>query len=277
MSMKYLGPTLDIHGGGLDLIFPHHENERAQSEAATGREFVRYWVHNGFVTIRSEKMSKSLGNFVTIKEILDHHHPEALRLFLLSKHYRSPLDYSEELLSESETALERIYWALLQGHGTASSTVKKKRPLPAEAEEAVTLLRQLPGSFREAMEEDLNTAMALGRLFEGVKALNRLCDLARQRPSALYREPIHQGVHAITEACGVLGIAREEPEAFEVRRREKALSRLGIDPGEIERAIEARNQARSRRDFHEADRIRDDLQQKGITLQDSPKGTTWTI
>ena len=178
MSMKFLGETFDIHGGGRDLIFPHHENEIAQSEAATGRPFVRYWLHNGFVNINAEKMSKSLGNFFTIKEVLEKYDSELLRFFLLSAHYRSPLDFSDQNLTEAEAGMERIYKALAgidaylaEGGGALATAAASLGGAELELrEKAGTFL----GRFREALDDDFNTALAIGNLFDLVRSVNRV-------------------------------------------------------------------------------------------------------
>ncbi len=277
MSMKYLGETLDIHGGGLDLIFPHHENERAQSEAATGKTFVRYWVHNGFVTIDNEKMSKSLGNFITISHLLQRHHPEALRLFLLSKHYRSPLDYSEGALEEQQAALDRIYHAIHGAMEAAERPVKKRRPLDQEAEGLLAEIEGLEERFHQAMDDDLNTAKALGQLFEGVRALNSLAALQQRRPSLLLKEPLRRSAGEVRRLFQVLGLAREEPADYLARRRREVLELRGITEEEVEAAIQRRAQARKAKEWAEADRIRDELAAKGIALMDGPDGTTWGI
>jgi cysteinyl-tRNA synthetase len=277
MSMKYLGPTLDIHGGGLDLIFPHHENERAQSEAATGKTFVRFWMHNGFVTIRSEKMSKSLGNFVTIQEILGKYHPEVLRLFLLSKHYRSPLDYSPEALTETTSALDRCYMALSEARHLSEKPIKKQRPITDEAGKTIDTLNHLKDRFDQAMDDDFNTAQALGYLFDGVRALNRLGQEAEKRPSALYIEPLKFGAEAIQDAARVLGLLNQDPDAYLRKRNLEALGLLGMTEADVLKVVEERTRAREEKDWATADRIRDELGAKGITLQDGPEGTTWTM
>ena len=277
MSMKYLGPTLDIHGGGLDLIFPHHENERAQSEAATGKTFARFWMHNGFVTIRGEKMSKSLGNFVTIRDILEKYHPEALRLFLLSKHYRSPLDYGPEALNETTSALDRCYTALSEARHLSERPVKKQRPFTDEARESVDTLDHLGDRFDQAMDDDFNTAQALGHLFDGVRALNRLGREAEKRPSALYIEPLKSGADAIQGAARVIGLLNQDPDVYIRKRNLEALGLLGMTESDVLKVIEERARAREKKDWTDADRIRDELAARGITLQDGPDGTTWTI
>ena len=277
MSMKYLGPTLDIHGGGLDLIFPHHENERAQSEAATGKTFARFWMHNGFVTIRGEKMSKSLGNFVTIRDILEKYHPEALRLFLLSKHYRSPLDYGPEALNETTSALDRCYTALSEARHLSERPVKKQRPFTDEARESADTLDHLRDRFDQSMDDDFNTAQALGHLFDGVRALNRLGREAEKRPSALYIEPLKSGADAIQGAARVIGLLNQDPDAYIRKRNLEALGLLGMTESDVLKVIEERARAREKKDWTDADRIRGELAARGITLQDGPDGTTWTI
>ena len=277
MSMKYLGPTLDIHGGGLDLIFPHHENERAQSEAATGKTFARFWMHNGFVTIRGEKMSKSLGNFVTIWDILEKYHPEALRLFLLSKHYRSPLDYGPEALNETTSALDRCYTALSEARHLSERPVKKQRPFTDEARESADTLDHLRDRFDQSMDDDFNTAQALGHLFDGVRALNRLGREAEKRPSALYIEPLKSGADAIQGAARVIGLLNQDPDVYIRKRNLEALGLLGMTESDVLKVIEERARAREKKDWTDADRIRDRLAARGITLRDGPDGTTWTI
>ncbi len=277
MSMKYLGETLDIHGGGLDLIFPHHENERAQSEAATGRTYVKYWVHNGFVTINGEKMSKSLGNFITIDEILQDHHPETLRVFLLSKHYRSPLDYSSQAMAEAETALVRTYSALAQAKELVQGRTRKKRPVSDPAIEAAGMLEGLQVEFDRAMDDDFNTARAMGHLFEGVRALNRLGQEARQRPSALYAPMLERGIGAVLSCGKVLGICNEDPGTFLRQRDLRAIGEMGLREEDILRAIEQRARARREKDWTTADSIRDRLERSGIVLMDGPDGTRWSV
>jgi len=276
MSMKYLGPTVDIHGGGLDLAFPHHENERAQSEAATGKTFVRYWMHNGFVTIKGEKMSKSLGNFITIRDILSTFHPEALRLFLLSKHYRSPLDYSPEILKESSAALDRCYNAIFQAEQASAIQVKKKRPIPQEIEEDFQMIFNLQDRVNEAMDDDFNTALALGHIFESVRALNRILTQASKKPSALYREGLKKSGNIISKAAEVLGILGEEPSKYIYRRNIKALAEADLNEKELQKLIEDRNRARKEKNWETADNIRDMLAKKGIILKDTPAGTVWS-
>ena len=192
MSMKLLGETFDIHGGGKDLVFPHHENEIAQSEAANGRQFVRYWLHNGFVNINSEKMSKSLGNFFTIKEVLEQYDAEVLRFFLLSAHYRSPIDFCDQNLTEAESGLERIYKGLAEIDRALAATGGGDSELTGsgrELEEKVTGLRE---RFREAMDDDFNTALAIAGVFDLTRVVNRVV-VEHPTPGGRLRELLAQG------------------------------------------------------------------------------------
>ncbi len=277
MSMKYLGETIDIHGGGLDLIFPHHENEKAQSEACTHKPFVKYWVHNGFVTINGEKMSKSLGNFYTIKDILKDFEPEALRLFLLSKHYRSPLDFSFDFLKENDMALNRGYQALYDSQNIVSKPVSKDRPMPDDLKDAVIALTGLPERFFAAMDDDFNTALGIGYIFEAIRALNRLIQAAEKKPSKSLTANLEAGIKNIMDTASVLGIFVQNPGDFIRKRNLKVIEKIGITEDEILKFIERRNLARTEKNWAEADNIREELFKKGIKLMDGLSGTTWTV
>jgi cysteinyl-tRNA synthetase len=268
MSGHFLGSSFDIHGGGEDLLFPHHENERAQSIAANGGGFARYWVHNGFVTVESEKMSKSLGNFLTIRDALQLYHPEVLRLFLLSKHYRTPLDFSKSAVLGLQAGLVRIY-----------RTLQRLAPLvgPDKAKGAglIPSCLSVPdkGSFLdqfvEAMDDDLNTANAIALLFEKVKEMNKIMhapldESAKTRLSLDRRD--------LLVASSVLGFLQKEPETF---FEALAASAETADSGEIEKLIEERMAARKNKDWARADALRRQLKDMGIVLEDGPKGTTW--
>ncbi len=278
MAIHYLGETLDLHGGGLDLIFPHHENEIAQSEAATGKPFVRYWVHNGLVTVEKEKMSKSLGNFVTVKHMLSGHHPEALRLFLLSMHYRSPLDYSEKVVSDHERALEGLYETLyLLGR---LEPVSEEAPAgqTKELDRLAQIIAGFPEAFLQGLLDDLNTARAIAEIFTLEKALNQLLKLCGRRPAARHLSLAQKAREDLRRlAGGLLGIVEEDPEVFVEKAREKALKARGLKREEIEALIAKREEARKRKDFAVADAIRDELNQKGILLRDTPWGTFWKV
>ncbi len=277
MSRKYLGDTFDIHGGGLDLIFPHHENEIAQSEAATGKPFARYWLHNGFVTLNNEKMSKSLGNFITIQEILTRHHPETLRLFLLSKHYRHPLDYSENAVSYARAALWRIYAAITEAKRFENALLKKEKSVSEAAKTDITLLNELEGRFNQHMADDFNTAGALGAIFEGVKALNRLMQEAAKTPSKALFSAITEGARTIQRTAQVLGLLQQEPLFFIRNYNLEYLTRHGLTETNVLKLIEKRTEARKQKDWSTADAIRNELEAQGIALQDTLEGTTWTI
>jgi cysteinyl-tRNA synthetase len=276
MSQKYLGDTLDIHGGGKDLIFPHHENEIAQAEGATGKPFVRFWLHNGFVNIAKEKMSKSLGNFLTIKEILKTYHPEVVRLFLLSRHYRSPLDYSSQGMEESRQNLVRFYQTLagidevLTKGGEKVAGKKRSSPEETAAYQKTEAFAQ---RFEEAMDDDFNTAAALAPLFELSRDLNRIL----QSPSARRTEILRQGKEAFALAGKVLGIFQQDPSVFLEQEQQRKAQKLTINQEEIEKSIIERNEARNKKNWARADEIRDNLAAQGILLEDTPQGTVWRI
>jgi cysteinyl-tRNA synthetase len=268
MSGHFLGSSFDIHGGGEDLLFPHHENERAQSIAANGGRFARYWIHNGFVTVESEKMSKSLGNFLTIRDALQMYHPEVLRLFLLSKHYRSPLDFSKSAVLGLQAGLVRIYRTLQrldQLVGPDKDKGAVRLPSSLSAPDKDSFLDQ----FAQIMDDDLNTANAIALLFEKVKEMNKAMDspLDDSSKARLSLDRRHLYVTA-----SVLGFLHEKPEAF---FEALAASTQTADSGEIEKLIEERRLARKNKDWARADAIRQRLKDLGIVLEDGPKGTTW--
>lgn len=280
MSQKYLGPTFDIHGGGGDLVFPHHENEIAQAEAATGKPFARYWLHNGFVNINQEKMSKSLGNIYPIKKILEEYHHEVVRLFLLSHHYRSPVDFSPETMKEAEAGIERIY-----GTVAAIEALAAGREFPAIDEgrlnetekELYEEVKALSRKFEEAMNEDFNTALALGHVFHVVRTLNRYV----ADPEVCVTEPFGAVLAEARKSLGmigkVLGLWEEPAGEYLARARQKGAGGLEIGAEEIERLIEERAQARKEKNWKRADEIRDFLLSKSILLEDARGKTTWKV
>jgi len=288
MAMKHLGETFDIHGGGKDLVFPHHENEIAQSEGATGKPFARYWIHNGFVNVDSEKMSKSLGNFFTLRDVLEKVKPDVLRFFLVSSHYRSPIDYTERSLAEAKAGLDRLYRVKEKAEACSAAGISA---LSLPEGDDFAALRDVENRFTEAMDDDFNTAAALGHLFDAVRVLNRLApaDIARETERA---GRFLAGYAVIEPLFGVLGLLTSSAEeyfrgepAHHIRETEEGSSKIssgsetkftpGLSNEEIERRIEARKAARARKDFAEADRIRKELDALGIVLEDSKAGTTW--
>ena len=253
MSKKYLGDQIDIHAGGEDLIFPHHENEIAQSEACNGKEFSRYWMHNAFLNIDNKKMSKSLGNFFTVREISEKYDLQVLRFFMLSAHYRSPLNFSAELMEASKNGLDRIITAAdllkrLAGNGEGELT-EAEQALLAEAKSYVQ-------KFEEAMDDDFNTADAISAIFELVKFSNiHAADAHSQRFFAALREEL-------VILCDILGIIVEKKEEI-------------LDE-DIEKLIAERQAARKEKNFARADEIRDELLARGIVLKDTREGVVWT-
>lgn len=253
MAKHYLGDAIDIHAGGEDLIFPHHENEIAQSEAANGVEFSHYWMHNGFLNIDNKKMSKSLGNFFTVREIGEKYDLQVLRFFMLQAHYRSPLNFSAELMEAAKNSLERIRTAaknlqFLADHAETEEIREAEEKLLTDAKEYVT-------KFKAAMEDDFNTADAIAAIFELVKYANQNTDSSS---SKAYSQAL---LDELTTLCDVLGILVETKEEM-------------LD-SDIEALIEERQQARKNRDFARADEIRDELLEKGIVLEDTREGVKW--
>ena len=264
MSQKFLGETIDIHGGGKDLIFPHHENEIAQSEGATGRPFVRYWIHNGFVNIEKEKMSKSLGNILTIRDALGDYSAEVIRLFLLSSHYRSPIDYSEESLRDAETALDRFYKTVER----IESNWPDIKNAPLDKNRGSLQL------FIDAMDDDFNTAYTIGRIFDEVNNANRLMDDAIKSGVDRKLKEVLPVIMAIFREMGkILGVFNKTTEEY---FQEKKMY-LNIPPEEIDKIIATRTEARKNKDFKKADEIRKSLEEKGILLEDTAKGTIWRV
>lgn len=247
MSTCCLGETFDIHGGGPDLVFPHHENEIAQSEAATGKLYANAWMHAGAVRVDGEKMSKSLGNFFTIREVLEKYHPEVVRYLLVSSHYRSPINYSEDSLKEAKGALERFYHAL--------KGLPQTEPVDGDA---------FVERFAAAMDDDFNTPEACAVLFEMVREVNRLREADPQAAAALAAR--------LKALAGLLGVLQLEPDAFL-----RAGAEGKVDAAEVERLIQARLDARTAKNWAESDRIRDQLTAMGVVLEDGKGGTTWRL
>ncbi|MCF2567991.1 cysteine--tRNA ligase [Mediterraneibacter glycyrrhizinilyticus] len=253
MSKKYLGEQIDIHAGGEDLIFPHHENEIAQSEAANGKEFAKYWMHNGFLNIDNRKMSKSLGNFFTVREISEKYDLQILRFFMLSAHYRSPLNFSADLMEAAKTSLERILTAaenlrFLSKNADAGALTEEEEALLTDSDKYVQ-------GFEEAMDDDFNTADAIASVFELVKFINTTADGSRSKE---YLDGLYEKLFRLTDVLGII-----------VEKKEEMLDE------EIEALIEKRQAARKERNFALADQIRDELLAKGIILEDTREGVKW--
>jgi cysteinyl-tRNA synthetase len=279
MSQRYLGESFDIHGGGKDLIFPHHENEIAQSEAATGKPFVRFWVHNGFVNIEHEKMSKSLGNILAIRDLLREYHPEALRLFLLSNHYRSPVDFSLQNMVEARANLDRFY-SVLQGVEEFLAGKKETIPLTPKtlrgvANEVWEKLSTVKDKFMEAMEDDFNTALALGYLHDLARILNRVLADKGFRKDPAAAALLNEGRNRLRESGISLGLFQQAPAEYFDSQRARYLQAKGIPEKEIKDLIGRREEARKAKDWARADEIRSQAASLGIALEDGPTGTTW--
>ncbi|MBQ7486894.1 MAG: cysteine--tRNA ligase [Clostridia bacterium] len=249
MSMKYLGETFDIHCGGKDLVFPHHENEIAQSEGATGHPFVRYWMHNGFINVDNEKMSKSAGNFFTVRDIAKDFDLEAVRMFMLSAHYRSPINFSREMIEQAKASLDRLYTAkdnyefLLKFAGDG-----ELRPEDQELMDAASIARD---NFEDAMDDDLNTADAIGSIFELVRKANT--QINDQTPAVVIRKVLD----TLVELTGVMGLL--------TRKEEKADT-------DVNALVEARAKARAEKNWAESDRLRDLIQSMGYVIKDTKQG-----
>jgi len=273
MSMKHLGETFDIHGGGMDLIFPHHENEIAQSCAATGKEFARYWVHNGFVQINQEKMSKSLGNFFTIRQIFvqarlwgwaDQVTAEVLRYFLLTTHYRSPLDLSDHGLQEAKSALDNLYGLFQRLDESKQENGQGDRLLLLSVE-------RLRKAFREAMDDDLNTPVAIAEFQRLRGEANRLLETGLSRQTCM---ETRDAFHSFGRVLGLLQLSWRDWQFSSVSDKETTKVSPVLTDAEIQRQIAERNEARKRKEYARADEIRKALAAQGITIEDRPDGTS---
>jgi cysteinyl-tRNA synthetase len=265
MSAHYLGETFDIHGGGKDLIFPHHENEIAQSEGAFGKQFAKYWIHNGFVNIDQEKMSKSLGNFKMIKEVVKVYHPETIRLFLLSNHYRSPVDFTDKSMDEASAGLDKIYALLERAENDFGSLAEDDSP------------QKYWDLFCEAMDDDFNTARGIGVLFDAVRTINRLLDQNKESALPDIKATIGSYRADLLKIGSILGILTESPKAYFDKKKSAAVDKKSIDTAMIDQMIKEREQARKAKDFSKADEIRKELENMNVLLEDRPDGTVWKI
>ncbi|MFZ5907531.1 MAG: cysteine--tRNA ligase [Nitrospirota bacterium] len=273
MSLKHLGESFDIHGGGADLLFPHHENEIAQSEAFTGNPFAKYWVHNGFITIDREKMSKSLGNFFTIREVLDKFDPEVLRFFLLSTHYRSPIEFSDEQLREAENSIDRYYTTAVRIHDFLEQNRSVSGQLSRAGKSYSELLTVFKEKFEAAMDDDFNTALALGHIFELIRECNRFLD---SRPSGKDAGDLMLKTQELLKLTGtVLNIFTRTPLAW--YRSLMQVKKISLSEENILEQIGKRQAARNLKDWQTADIIRRDLEGKGVLLEDKKDRTDWKI
>lgn len=275
MSRKYFGKTFDIHGGGKDLIFPHHENEIAQSEGANCCQFVNTWIHHGFVTIRDEKMSKSLNNFLTIRDLLEHYHPEILRFFVFSTQYRNPLDFSETAMQDATAGLERLYSCISNIDAITTDGTAETAPIASAKDHQK--LESMKDRFQQAMDNDFNTAQAQSILFDAVKILNRISRELSSEPAAKDIALLRTSRATMKELGAIMGLLKEDAATFLSNQKQKMLSGLDIDEAAIQKYIEERRQARAEKNWSRSDEIRDELLAHNIELKDGADGTSWTV
>ncbi|MFB1484352.1 cysteine--tRNA ligase [Corallococcus sp. RDP092CA] len=270
MSEKFLGRTFDIHGGALDLIFPHHENEIAQSESATGQTMAKYWMHCGFLDLEGAKMSKSLGNVVRLRDALTKVDPEALRFFFLSTHYRHPLNFGEKALQDAEGRMEYFYETLRKVDERVTGKDFGKGPLHGDPARFLT-------DFEAAMDDDFNTAGALGALSGLFGFMNELTDKPPVKDKPLVGRTLQALREQVRETSRVLGLFEDDPGAWLLRRRDRAVRERGIDVAEVERLLAERTAARAAKDFARADQVRGALKALGVDIMDTPAGTSWKV
>lgn len=275
MSRKYLGDTFDIHGGGQDLIFPHHENELAQSEAANSKPYVNMWIHHGFVTIRDEKMSKSLGNFLTIRDILEHYHPEVLRFFIFSTQYRNPLDFSESAMQNAMTGLDRLYECLAAVEKLTEASSNESKQIASAKD--IKKLETMEERFQSAMNNDFNTALGQGILFESAKVINKITRQISTLPSQADCDLLVRAVATIKKLGAIMGILQENAGDYLAAKKSAMLAQIDISEEDIQELILERKQAREDKNWSRSDEIRDQLLEHNIELNDSAEGTGWSI
>ena len=276
MSRKYLGETFDIHGGGKDLIFPHHENEIAQSEGANGQAMGESWIHHGFVTIRDEKMSKSLGNFLTIRDILEHYHPEILRFFIFSTQYRNPLDFSETAMQDAAVGLERLY-ECVAAVDCLDSLHGKRDTASILSTKDIKKVAELEPRFQQAMDNDFNTAQAQGVFFDTVKTINRIHGKITATSSTEDIQFLKNATALLKKLAAIMGLLGEDAQHFLATRKEKQIVDGDIDAAAVDLLIAERNQCRLDKNWSRSDEIRDELLAKNIELNDGPEGTSWSV
>lgn len=273
MSRKYLGDTFDIHGGGKDLVFPHHENEIAQSCGASGKPFAKMWMHHGFVTIKDEKMSKSLGNFLTIRDVLKQYEPEVLRLFIFSTQYRNPLDFTETALQDAVSGLARMYECLARVDALADGGAAASIIAEPDRQDLLSLTER----FHKAMDNDFNTAQALAHLFEAIKHINKVLRVLPDAPAAADIALLRTTAATFRDLAGVLGLVQQNPAEIVAHNKAKVLADIDLSEAAINELITKRNQARAAKDWATSDAVRDQLLTHNIVLKDSPEGTTWEV
>lgn len=285
MSMSYLGDTFDIHAGGVDLVFPHHENEIAQSEGATGKPFVKYWLHNGFVQVDQEKMSKSLGNFQTVRDLLEKYDPETLRMFVLSVQYRSPINLTPDLLGQAGKRVRRFYETLrrvdrrLARLTTEGSTGNVGEPGRTRSVLYPARIADIRAGFTEAMDDDFNTAGALAAFEDAFTLMNEVVDRDGQEGTdpALVALTLRKIRSEVDKIAGVLGILQKEPDAWIEAQEARLSESRGVDTALVDKLIGERTLARADKNWARADEIRDELAAMGVTIKDGPNGTEWTL
>ncbi|UJR79436.1 cysteine--tRNA ligase [Sandaracinus amylolyticus] len=281
MSMKHLGETLDLHGGGLDLVFPHHENEIAQSEAATHKPFAKHWMHNGFVEVEKTKMSKSLGNFFTARTLFERHEPEAIRFAMLTVHYRSPLnlDWTLDdagnvtgfpLFEDAEKRVEYVYTTRQRLASIDPARIVATGEIP----EAIA---RFPQELAGALDDDLNSAIAIATASEMLKQVNELVEQSKRKKGTVARGAIEAAERALAALDTELGIGGQDANAVLLRIRQRRANARGITEAQVEEKIRDRRAARDAKDFARADALRDELVTMGVELMDGPTGTTWRI
>ncbi|KAF0182513.1 MAG: cysteinyl-tRNA synthetase [Nitrospirae bacterium] len=275
MAMRHIGETIDIHGGGADLVFPHHENEIAQSEACTGKPFAKYWVHNGFITIDKEKMSKSLGNFFTIREILGVYDAEVVRLFVLSSHYRSPIEFSRDQLHDAESSIDRYYSTVARMDDVIALALEAKsaKMQPAAAAALENMLDRFRPQFEEAMDDDFNTAIAVGHIFELIREINRFVDTKPGGPEAAAL--LRKAKESLRTVGGTLNLFGRTPQQWNVALL--CAKKIPLTEDGIQAKLKERRTARENKDWAAADAVRNELDVAGIVLEDKKDGTTWRV
>jgi len=282
MSTAHLGDTLDLHGGGLDLVFPHHENEIAQSEAASGKTYCKHWMHNGFVEVDKTKMSKSLGNFFTARELFGRVEPEAIRWFMMTVHYRAPLNLDWTLddagnvtgfpqFEEAERRLEYLYATRQRLAAIPDKRIVDRDDVPPPE------IAGFADALQKALDDDLNMPIALAKTSELLKAVNELCDRAKGKKGKVARAVVDLAEAGFARLEESLGLGAQDASKVLQRIRDRRAAAAGVDGADVEAKIQARTDARASKDFERADAIRKELSERGVELHDGPEGTTWTM